>query len=75
MIKKNKNTKVKSKWSLSSRFLYILYSFLLLISIIYLLADISLRIYFNREFWNMVSMGLNVLLLVNIIENIKIFHL
>jgi len=66
MIKKNRIQKIKSKWSLSSRFLYILYSLILLISILCILSDISLRIYFNREIWNMVSMGMNVLLLVKI---------
>jgi len=57
-IKKIK--KIKSKWTLSSRFLYIVYSFILINAIVYILTDIFLRIYFNRDFMNMIALGVNV---------------
>ncbi|ORX78066.1 hypothetical protein BCR32DRAFT_295241 [Anaeromyces robustus] len=61
--KKNRIKKIKSKWSLSSRFLYLFYSIILTVAIVYVLADIALRIYFNRYPWYLVSVGLNVVLL------------
>jgi len=61
-IKKIK--KIKSKWTLSSRFLFLFYSFILTIDIVYILTDIFLRIYFNRDFWNVSTLGINVIIFV-----------
>ena len=63
-MQNNRIKKIKSKWSLTSRFLYLVYSFLLINALLYTLSDISIRIYFNREFWNMIAIGVNAVLLV-----------